>query len=206
MKYRLVIIVLSVLLAGFSCKAASPSASDIMQRAATSILKNGGISATYTLKSGKFTQSGTINVKAKKFSILTKEASTWFDGTTLWMYNAEDNEVSISNPTAAEIVYMNPYALVASYKTEYTAKLVTGTVKGTYSIQLTPKNSKNPVKSAVLCIRASNYQPVRLDVTARNGVKTVIIVTNIKTGVSLSDNIFKYPSSKYPKAQVLDLR
>lgn len=205
-RYRLATIIIALLALAFHANAVAPKAADIMQKAASSLLKSGGITATYTLKAGTHTQGGAINVKGKKFSVITKEISTWYDGLTMWNYNSSDNEVTISTPTAADVASMNPYALVSSYKSEYNVRLVSGNIKGTYNIQLTPKNSKNPVKSAVLCLRASNYQPVRLDVTARNGAKTVIIVTNIKTGVSLSDASFKFPSSKYPKAQVVDLR
>lgn len=208
MNHKAILIIISLISLIFPSKglAATHSAAEIMQKASSLLLKGGGIKATYTLKTGGQTQQGTLTVKGRKFSVLTKSMCTWYDGKTLWDYNAVDNEVTVSNPTSADIATLNPYVLLSSYKTEYTAQLVTGTVKGTYNVRLTPKNAHNPVRSAVLCLRASNYQPVRLDVTLRTGVKSSIIITNVKSGLSLSDSSFKYPAKKYPKAQVIDLR
>lgn len=184
----------------------APSAEQVMAKASSALLKGGGVTATYTYKQGGQSSSGTLKVKGKKFAILTKGNSLWYDGKTMWSYDAYENEVTLTNPTAGELASMNPYALVSSYKKDYTVRLVTGKIKGTYNVQLTPKSKNNPVKSATLCLRASNYMPVRLDVTSRDGSKNTIIVSDIRTGQSLPDATFRYPAKSHPKARTVDLR
>lgn len=181
-------------------------AAQIMQKSASALLKSGGVTASYTLKTGGASETGSISVKGKKFAITSSSRSIWYDGASLWTFDPEEKEVTLTAPTAADVASVNPYLLVSNYKTEYTARLVKGTVKGTYNIQLTPKNRQNYVKSATLCIRASNYMPVRMDVTDRNGNKTVIVVSHVKTGVKLADSVFRFTPKNHPGVKLIDLR
>lgn len=186
--------------------AAAPDAVQIMQKSASALLKSGGVTASYTLKAGGASETGTISVKGKKFAIASSSRSIWYDGSSLWTLDPDEKEVTLTAPTAADVASVNPYLLVSNYKAEYTAKLVKGNVKGTYNVLLTPKNRQNYVKSATLCIRASNYMPVRMDVTDRSGNKTVIVVSNVKTGVKLADSIFKFIPKSHPGVRLIDLR
>lgn len=186
--------------------ASTPSATGILDKASSALIGSKGISASYTIKAGGQTQQGTLNVKGKKFSIINGDISTWYDGKTMWNYNHSDKEVTISTPTNQELATMNPYTLIASYKTLYTPQLQTSAIKGTYAISLIPKSAQSPVKKAVVYIRASDYQPVRLDVTSRNGSVSVIVVTNIRKGVSFTDASFVFPSAKYKGCGTIDLR
>lgn len=185
---------------------ASLSAAQILQKSASALLKSGGVTASYTLKTGGVTETGSLSVKGKKFTISSTGRTIWYDGASLWTYDPTEKEVTLTAPTAADVASVNPYLLVSNYKNEYTARMVKGTVKGTYNVQLTPKNRQNFVKSAVLCIRASNYLPVRMDVTDRNGTKTVIVISDVRTGLKLSDSVFRYSPKRFPGVKLVDLR
>lgn len=209
MIYRKIRYIIALLLIPFGAgciSAQSISAPQILQKAASALNSVGGVTAGYIFKSGSYSEKGTIAVKAHKYLINTAERTVWYDGKTMWSLNKDDKEVSISAPTAAEAGAMNPYLIAANYKTEYTAKLLKSTVKGTYNIQLTPKNKNSYLKSAILCVRASNYMPVRLDITDKQGNKTSIAVTDVKTNVSLPDSKFVYAPSANPGVKVIDLR
>ena len=78
------------------------NATQIMDKAANGFKSAGGLSATYTLIGRNIAkQSGSIKVQGNKFAIQHPMLSTWYDGKTLWNYNADSNEVTISNPTAS---------------------------------------------------------------------------------------------------------
>lgn len=186
--------------------AATPDAAQIMQKSASALLKSGGVTASYTLKAGGASETGSISVKGKKFAIASQTVRYGMTVPHCGLLTLTEKEVTLTAPTAADVASVNPYLLVSNYKTEYTARLVKGTVKGTYNIQLTPKNRQNYVKSATLCIRASNYMPVRMDVTDRNGNKTVIVISNVKTGVKLSDSVFRFTPKNHPGVKLIDLR
>lgn len=182
------------------------NASQVLDRAASSLAKSKGVTAAYTLVSGSARQSGSIKSKGKKFVITAGGVTTWYDGHTQWNLNAASGEVTVSTPTAQELASGNPYLLVTSYKTHYTLKPLKSKIPGTYAIQLSPKSAQNPVKQAVIYIRSSDYMPCRLDVTPRKGSVTSVMITSIKKGVSLADSDFVFPKSRYPKVEVIDLR
>lgn len=200
------ILSLILLLAGAAVAEAAPNAAQILQKSANALLKSKGVTASYTYKSGSYTEKGKLSAKGKKFTLSSPQRSFWYNGKSLWTLDPSEKEVTLSAPTASEVASMNPYLLVSSYKADFTAKLVKSTIKGTYSIQLTPKNSRYYIKNATLCIRASNYMPVRLDITDRNGAKSSITVTGVQTGVTLSDAIFTYNAKSHPGVQLIDLR
>lgn len=200
------LLVLLLSCAGIDIQGANLNASQILQKSASSLLGTGGITASYTYKSGAYSDKGTLSVKGKKFAIKSSHRSIWYNGKSMWTLDHSENEVSLSAPTAAEAATMNPYLLVSNYKAEYTATLVKSNIKGTYAIQLTPKNRQHFIKTAILCIRSSNYMPVRLDITDKTGNKSSIYITNVRTGVAISDGTFTYPASKYPNVKLIDLR
>ena len=204
---KIISLILIISAFSFSAFAAKTlTGAEILQKSASVLLKSGGLKASYTLKSGRFTEKGTICAKGKQFTLRSSERSIWYDGTSLWTLNPSEKEVSLTAPTVAEVAAINPYLLVSGYKSEYTARVVKGTVKGTYNVKLTPKNRQNWVKSPTLCIRSSNYMPVRVDITDRNGGKSIVIISNVKTGVSFPGSTFKYNSKAYPGVKLIDLR
>ena len=182
------------------------NASQVLDRAASSLAKSRGVTADYTLISGNSRQAGSMKSKGKKFVITAGGVTTWYDGHTQWNLNAASGEVTVSTPTMQELATGNPYLLVTSYKTHYSIKPLKSKIPGTYAIQLLPKSAQNPVRQAVIYIRSSDYMPCRLDVTPRKGSATSVVITSIKKGVSLADSDFVFPRTRYPEAEVIDLR
>ena len=184
------------------------SATQVLDNAAGRLHKSGGIVASYTVKGSgnKVGVRGTLKVKGSKFAILDNNVSTWYDGATQWNYNVHSDECTVSTPTVSEISQINPYALLTGYKTLYKASMAKSKIFGTYAVKMTPVSRQNPVKSAVLYVRATDWQPVRIDLADRQNQTVTILITSIKTGQKLSDSAFTFPKSKYPKAEIIDLR
>lgn len=182
------------------------TAVQVLDKAASSLIKSKGITADYTLVSGGARHGGTIKAKGKKFVITAGGVTTWYDGRTQWNMNESTQEVTVSTPTAREVASSNPYLLVSSYKSTYTAKALKSKIPGTYAIQLLPKSGNNPVRQAVIYIRSSDFMPCRLDITPRSGAASSVMITSMKKGVSLPDATFVFPKSRYPGAEIIDLR
>lgn len=194
------------MLLGIAPGAAALTPSQVLDKAYASIAGSKGVTATYTITSGRHKSTGKISAAGNKFCIDSSGIITWYDGKTQWNYNAATSEVTVSTPTPAEVASISPYALISSYKTLYNLKSLTSKIPGTYAIQLRPKNSKSPIKNAVLYIRSKDFQPCRLDVTPQQGSASSVVITSIKTGLNLPASTFVFPKGKYPKAQVIDLR
>lgn len=200
------LVLAAVLMFGTNAQAA-PTAQEIMKTAADRLLKAKGISAGYivTVK-GHGSVNGSIKVQGKSFVISHAQVSTWFDGKTQWNYSHSSNEVTISTPTPEEIQAVNPYALLSSYKSLYTATLEKSKIPGTYAILLTAKSKSSAVKKATLYLRHKDYQPARVDVTADDGSVSTIIITGIQTGQSYGPSTFRFNAKAYPGVTVVDLR
>lgn len=84
----------------------------ILDKTAAAYQKAEGIAITFG-----GTQKGTLLLKGSCFYLDCAGVKSWFDGKTQWSYVQQNEEVTISNPTAEEIQSVNPYALITSYKT-----------------------------------------------------------------------------------------
>lgn len=186
--------------------ASAITAEQILASTTSRFTKAGAVSATYTFSSKGARSSGSIKAKGKKFRIDTPAVSVYYNGTDLWEYNKGEKQCTLSTPPYSETAQMNPYAILSSYKSSYKATAVKSGIKGTYAVRLTPVSSHSPVSKATVYIRASDWQPVRLDVLDRRGALTTILITSIKAGVSVSDADFNFNVKNHPGTELIDLR
>lgn len=84
----------------------------ILDKTAAAYQKAEGIAITFG-----GTQKGTLLLKGSCFYLDCAGVKSWFDGKTQWSYAQQNEEVTVSNPTAEELQSVNPYALITSYKT-----------------------------------------------------------------------------------------
>ena len=109
-------------LLGLGLGAHAQNANDILRKAAAAYENSNGISASFTMFTRSAGQNagesfeGTIQMKGDKFTLVTPEALTWFNGTTQWTYVERNDEVNVTNPTGEELQFTNPALLLNSYK------------------------------------------------------------------------------------------
>ena len=101
-------------LLGLGVGAYAQNANDILGKAAAAYENSNGISASFTMFTRSAGQNagesfeGTIQMKGDKFTLVTPEALTWFNGTTQWTYVERNDEVNVTNPTGEELQFTNP--------------------------------------------------------------------------------------------------
>ena len=115
---RLRIIILALLIAVASY---GQTAKEVLDKAAAAVSNKSGITASFTLKGGQMNDKGTINIKGKKFQIMTPDVIIWFDGKTQWSYIRKNDEVNMSNPNESQLQALNPYNFIYMYKKGYIA-------------------------------------------------------------------------------------
>lgn len=183
------------------------TAEKILANAASKYAEAGSVSATYTFSSKAGGRSrGSIYVKGMKYMIDTPQASVCYNGTNQWEYLKSTNECTVTAPTFQATAQLNPYAVLTTYKSSYRAATVKSSIKGTYAVRLTPVSSHSPIARATMYIKASDWQPVRLDILDRGGTLTTIVITGIKTGVAIPDSKFVFDKKKHPGVEIIDLR
>lgn len=200
------LVILMALIIGGTDSVSAETAEAVLKKTSTAVKSAGGLSASFSLTSGNQKISGTMKSEGNKFSLVTNINSTWYDGKTMWTHNANSNETTVTIPTASEVAEANPLYIVNVYSNNFTAAYSKTQTKGSKTIVLTPKSKKLGYKSVHVTIPDNSSFPSKLIVIPSSGQKLTISISQIKTGVKLPDATFVYPKSKFPKAEIVDLR
>ncbi len=185
---------------------AAETADGMLKKAAAGINGTSALTASFTLDYGSQKVTGTMKAAGKKFALLTPSSSTWYDGKSLWTYNAKNGETTLINPTVQEVVEANPLSIVNSYSANFTAAFAKTQTKGSKTIVLTPKSKQSGYKSVHVTIPDGSTFPTKLVVIPTSGQKVTVSISQVKRGIKLPDATFVYPKSKYPKVEIVDLR
>lgn len=185
---------------------AAETADGMLRKAATAVNGAGGLTASFTLDYGQQKITGTIKASGSKFALLTSSTSTWYDGKNMWTYNSKNNETTLMSPTPQELAEANPLSLVNTYSTSFTAAFAKSQTKGCKTIVLTPKSKQIGYRSVHVTIPDGSSFPSKLIVIPSSGQRVTVTISQVKKGQNLPDATFVYPKSKYPKAEIVDLR
>ena len=185
----------------------------VLDATAERIRKAGGLSIQFTAMSimGKVSQgstSGSMDIMGRKFFMKTDEMQTWFDGKTQWTMQAGDNEVDMTEPTGTELQMINPYAFINIYKAGFNYKMKEGTLsngKQGYKIIMNADNAKQEIREMFLEVD-KQYNPVRISIRQGKKQWVRLVVNRFAGGQSFAADYFTFPKSKYPKAEIIDLR
>lgn len=177
----------------------------VLDKSAKVITSAPSMTVNFTVGTSRGNSSGWITMSGKKFIFSSGDLKVWYDGTSQWALQRSVSEVSLTTPTASELVDSNPFELISRHKQLFTAKLLS-TSKDGYRVQLTPKSKGSQIKAATVTINSSSFMPKSLDVTMHDGQKMKIDVTSTSQGKNLSAAYFKYNPKANPGVELIDLR
>lgn len=177
----------------------------VLDKSAKVITSAPSMTVNFTVGTSRGNSSGWITMSGKKFIFSSGDLKVWYDGTSQWALQRSVSEVSLTTPTASELVDSNPFELISRHKQLFTAKLLS-TSKDGYRVQLTPKSKGSQIKAATVKINSSSFMPKSLDVTMHDGQKMKINVTSTSQGKTLSAAYFKYNPKTNPGVELIDLR
>lgn len=183
---------------------AAPSATQILDKAATVMTSSPSATVKFTM-SGAATGSGSMTISREKFHFTAGDMTVWFDGKNQWALQKSAGEVNLTEPTNAELVESNPFALISSYKTTYNAKVVSSS-SGIYTVELTAKQRHAQIRQATLTINAADYHLRTIDATLSDGKKLRVNVTSLNTGKALPASYFQFNTKSNPQVKLIDLR
>lgn len=199
-------IVMVVVTVGIAFSMRAETADGMLKKAAATITGAGGLTASFTLDYGQQKISGTLMASGKKFTLQTSSSSTWYDGKSMWTHNTMNNETTLMTPTPQELAEANPLSIVNTYTTSFTAAFAKGQTKGSKTIVLTPKSKQTGYKSVHVTIPDGSSLPSKLVVIPSSGQKVTVGISRVKTGQKFAESTFVYPKTKYPNAEIVDLR
>ena len=189
-------------------------AETVLEEAAAAYEKANGISAHFAANIQSEKQGvaesyeGTIQMKGDKFVLITPDMRTWYNGTTQWAYIVSTDEVYLTKP-AGEDLLLNPMTLLRTYKQGFTLLYIGESTaangKMAHDIQLVSKDSSDVEKIEIQIEKATSL-PVRMTVFVKNGMRTLIRISSMQTGVNQPDSFFVFNSADYPDVFEVDLR
>lgn len=196
---------LVILLTGLSLSAANPSAATVLNKSSEIIKNAPSLVVKFSLSEGSNSSTGTINLSGDKFiASIDGGITTWYDGTTQWVYNQDVDEITVSTPTPDELATINPFVIITSLQKSYASRHLKAPA-GKYIIELVPTTKGLDIKKAVITFD-SCYYPQKALVTFTNGHTAAINVLSIVKGKKLAQTSFRPDKKKYSKAEWIDLR
>jgi len=191
------------------------NAEKVLDEAAKAYEKANGISAQFAANIQSEKQGisesfeGTIQMKGDKFVLITPDTRTWYDGTTQWTYVIPTDEVNLTTPSGDELQFVSPMILLRSYKKgfnlTYIGESTADTGRMAHDLQLTAKGNSDIEKIEIQIEKATSL-PVRMTVYMKNGIRSLIRISQMQTGVNQPDSFFTFNPADYPDAFEVDLR
>ena len=189
-------------------------AKDILDKASKAYEQAGDMSVYFTMdikdqgsNAAKF--DGQLHVKGTKLQLTTPEAETWFDGKTQWGYMKELQEVNISEPSEADMQSINPSMIFNLYKKgcnyKFNSEKTDNKNRSVYEIELLPQG-KSEMTRIVAQINKTDYMPVYFHIFYKNKMENKIYINKYSTKQNHPDKLFSFDKSKYPDAEIIDLR
>ena len=171
------------------------------------------VQAKFTLKvengSGKAmgTKEGTVYMKGTRYRISLPGQEIFSDGSNVWTYDEDANEVTISkldpgaNSITPQKLFTNFYDKDFLYKLNGNTKVGTRTLQ---EVELTPIDKTRPFFKVLVHVGNSTIYSTK--VFEKTGNRYTYSVSNMNTTGVIPDATFVFDAKKYPGVEVVDLR
>ena len=190
-------------------------AQEILKAVSTKFKSCKSYKATFTIivensrDKSREVQKGTIYIKGSKYRLEIAGQDVISDGKTRWTYVKDANEVQIDIQKTDENT-ISPTNIFTIYEKGWQSKY-TGDAKDkmiTYSqIELVPSEGKNKnIFKIKLSINKAEKTIASAKMMDKNGGTQTINVEKISPDGASDDNIFVFNKTKYPDAEIIDLR
>lgn len=150
---------------------------------------------------------GKVDLKGRLFRIELLDTEIKFNGKTQWTYVASDNEVTITQPSNADLQESNPMSMIEGMLV--TNRIVNNEKKvvgGCRVINFYPHDPKKvEYFKIVLYIVEETELPKKIVIYQRNGDKITMTFLDLRQ-VQYNQSNFVFKTSEYPNVNINDLR
>ena len=189
----------------------NPEAEKIVKKVVSNLKKSAyqcSFSVIYQDENNKATQNktGVLQLNNKEFRLVIDDVERKYEGKTQWVYSAENNEVTISEPTKDELKDLNPMFMIDYYVKTHRISLDDNQEKSCDVVNFFPLNPKG-VEYFKITIKSykSNCMPKQLIVWQRNGDKIIFNWEKIEPRV-FDKSTFVFNKAEYPNVYENDMR
>ena len=125
------------------------------------------------------------------------------DGTTLWTYLVDDEEVMISEVT--DDSNTSPIAIIDSFSQNITASFVESDNPDIKIIEI-KENEGDTFEKVRLHFDIKDLNIKKVHIIVGDGNEFIYEITDFKTNQNLPDNMFIFDENLYPNVEVIDMR
>lgn len=154
---------------------------------------------------------GTIKLKGQKYCVQLPDVGieVFSDGSTLWNYMKEGNQVTVSNIDDEDSELMDPSSIFTIYergfKSEFIAEKKQG-AKTLYQINLFPDSDEHDVSKIEVSIDKSTMMISSATLYGTDGNLYGILVKKLNTAKSFTDSDFVFNKANYGDVEEIDFR
>jgi outer membrane lipoprotein-sorting protein len=161
-------------------------------------------------------QKGSVMLKGDKYTIKLPDNEVYFDGKDVYNYLPDSKEVNISKPqatpkknTGTDIFISNPKDIFKIYQKDFKYKFIKETTlagKAIYEIDLYPNDLSRKYNRIRMQIDKNSYLILSMRAFFKDGQQYAITFDKFEVNKEIPDSMFTFDQSKYPDAEVIDLR
>lgn len=155
---------------------------------------------------------GTLTVSGRRFVTKIRGQELYFDGTTLWNYIPQQEEVTIErlDPNDPSVL-SNPSKLMNIDPQDYDHRSLpeVSTPKGKKLavVELVPKVQTQDYTTIVLSIDPATALPERISIATPSAEKPIeLTIERVQTGIPVSESTFRFDPKTHPGVETIDFR
>jgi len=155
------------------------------------------------------TKKGSVTMKGTKYRISFGEQEIWCDGKTIWNYDKNSNEVTVSKVDAASGAITPNKLFTDFYDKDFLYKLNGDKKEGTKTLQeieMTPTDKSRTFHKLYVLVDKSSQTLYSTKVLETSGNKYDYTVNSLKPNVTTADSQFVFDKSKYPGVEEVNLQ
>lgn len=180
----------------------------VLKKASDKFNSNVSFNVTMTvLDSQKKTtskQTAEVRYNKGKYHVTLPNMELISDGTTVWQWNKEAKEVSITNVSNDDIDLLNPGRLLANYSHSFKAKYIRTDDDGTAVIDLQPRSTRSYHKIRLL-INENSGLLKRMEVHKYDSSRELYDIANFKRAANTA-NQFTFDTKSHSDVEIIDMR
>ena len=149
------------------------------------------------------TMSGKAWSKGEAYKVQLDGQEMICDGTTIWTYISESDEVMISD---ADGNSSNPLTLLEEYYDNVDVRLLKNSDFTKISLEMTPREDDDKFTKMRLDIDTKTMQPQCLTITDGNDTDFICKIKKLEVNKQLDDNFFTFDAKQHPGVEIIDMR
>ncbi|HEY8511300.1 MAG TPA: outer membrane lipoprotein carrier protein LolA [Cyclobacteriaceae bacterium] len=211
---HLILSIFLVFVAGKTFSQYDPKALETLEAMSAKLKAMGAFEANFTYRLTNDVDNineefkGKMTVKGDKYRLTLPEQEVINNGTTLWTYLPDANEVNIDNydPNSEDV---NPSKIFEIYKKDFKyLYLKDETIGGVLCevIDLVPEKKDAQFFKIRMNISKKDKQVKSFTMFDKGGNRYTYSITEFKSNINVDDSYFAFDPKKHPGVDIIDLR